>query len=81
MLETARKQPSVFFGIAQRLIPTQVQMDLQATVPGSLSPSDWADLSWHRSSERDRAGARSVRASFCQWQGTRIIRRIGLLAI
>jgi hypothetical protein len=44
MLETAKKQPSVFFGIAQRLIPTQVQMDLQATVPGNLSPADWADL-------------------------------------
>jgi hypothetical protein len=44
MLETARKQPSVFFGIAQRLIPQQVQMDLQAAVPGNLSPADWADL-------------------------------------
>src|SRR3984957_15676379 len=36
---------------------------------------------WHRSSERDRAGARSVRASLCQWQSTRIIRWFGFLAI
>jgi hypothetical protein len=44
MLETAKKQPSVFFGIAQRLIPQQVQMDLTGLTPGNLSPSDWSDL-------------------------------------
>jgi hypothetical protein len=44
MLETAKKQPSVFFGIAQRLIPQQVQMDLTGLTPGNLSPADWSDL-------------------------------------
>ena len=44
MLHTAKTQPATFLGIAARLIPQQVQMDLQATLPGNLSPSDWADL-------------------------------------
>jgi hypothetical protein len=44
MLHTAKTQPATFLGIAARLIPQQVQMDLQATLPGNLSPADWADL-------------------------------------
>jgi hypothetical protein len=44
MLATAKKQPSVFFGIAQRLIPQQVQMAVEGLAPGNLSPADWADL-------------------------------------
>src|SRR5262245_38955685 len=44
MLHTTKTQPATFLGIAARLIPQQVQMDLQATLPGNLSPGDWADL-------------------------------------
>jgi hypothetical protein len=44
MLDTAMKAPATFLALAARLIPAQVQMDLAATVPGNLSPSDWSDL-------------------------------------
>jgi hypothetical protein len=38
MIKTAQKQPQVFFATCARLIPQQVAVDLQATLPGSLSP-------------------------------------------
>jgi hypothetical protein len=44
MLHTAKTQPATFLGIASRLIPQQVQMDLHGILPGNLSPTDWADL-------------------------------------
>src|ERR1700761_860645 len=41
MLNTAKTQPATFLGIASRLIPQQVAVDLQATLPGNLSMEDW----------------------------------------
>jgi hypothetical protein len=38
MLHTATTQPATLLGIAARLIPQLVQMDLQAVLPGNLSP-------------------------------------------
>ena len=42
MLNTAKTQPATFLGIASRLIPQQVAVDLQASLPGNLSMEDWA---------------------------------------
>jgi hypothetical protein len=42
MLHTAKTQPATFLGIASRLIPQQVAIDLQASLPGNLSAADWA---------------------------------------
>ena len=39
MLHIAATQPATFLGIAARLIPQQVQMDLHAVLPGNLSPT------------------------------------------
>jgi hypothetical protein len=44
MLHTAKTQPATFLGIAARLIFQQVQMDLQASLPGNLLMEDWAVL-------------------------------------
>src|SRR5215510_1440288 len=41
MLHTAKTQPATFLGIASRLIPQQVAVDLQASLPGNLSMEDW----------------------------------------
>jgi len=41
MLHTAKTQPATFLGIASRLIPQQVAVDLQACLPGNLSMEDW----------------------------------------
>src|SRR5215471_19952367 len=41
MLHTAKTQPATFLGIATRLIPQQVAVDLQAALPGNLSMEDW----------------------------------------
>jgi hypothetical protein len=42
MLATAKTQPSVFLGIASRLIPQQVAVELTSALPGNLSAADWA---------------------------------------
>ncbi len=44
MLNTAKTQPATFLGIASRLIPQQVAVDLQASLPGNLSMEDWATM-------------------------------------
>ena len=44
MLNTAKTQPATFLGIASRLIPQQVAVDLQASLPGNLSMEDWATI-------------------------------------
>ena len=41
VLHTAKTQPATFLGIASRLIPQQVAVDLQASLPGNLSMEDW----------------------------------------
>ena len=41
MLNTAKTQPATFLGIASRLIPQQVAVDLHASLPGNLSMEDW----------------------------------------
>ena len=41
MLHTAKTQPATFLGIASRLIPQHVAVDLQASLPGNLSMDDW----------------------------------------
>src|SRR4029079_7181717 len=41
MLHTAKTQPATFLGIASRLIPQQVAVDLQASLPGNLAMEDW----------------------------------------
>src|SRR5262245_65519654 len=41
MVHTAKTQPATFLGIASRLIPQQVAVDLQASLPGNLSMEDW----------------------------------------
>ena len=41
MLHTAKTQPATFLGIASRLIPQQVAVDLHASLPGNLSMEDW----------------------------------------
>jgi len=41
MLHTAKTQPATFLGIASRLIPQQVAVDLHASLPGNLSLEDW----------------------------------------
>jgi hypothetical protein len=43
-LNTAKTQPATFLGIASRLIPQQVAVDLQASLPGNLSMEDWATM-------------------------------------
>ena len=44
MEKTAQDQPSVFFGICARLLPNDVRVTVEQSLPGNLSPSDWADL-------------------------------------
>src|SRR4029079_8034080 len=44
MLHTAKTQPATFLGIAGRLIPQHVAVDLQASLPGNLSFEDWATM-------------------------------------
>jgi hypothetical protein len=40
MLYMAEKQPSVFFARA-RLLPNDVRVTVEQSLPGNLSPSDW----------------------------------------
>src|ERR1700732_1171657 len=44
MLYTAEKQPAVFFATCARLIGPEVKLTIEQSLPGNLSPSDWADL-------------------------------------
>jgi hypothetical protein len=44
MLYTAEKQPAVFFATCARLLPNDVRVTVEQSLPGNLSPSDWADL-------------------------------------
>jgi hypothetical protein len=44
MLHTAKTQPSVFFATCARLIGPEVKLTIEQSLPGNLSPSDWADL-------------------------------------
>ena len=44
MLDTATKQPATFLAIAAKLIPAQMQVTLQETLPAGLSLDDWATL-------------------------------------
>ena len=44
MLYTAEKQPAVFFATCARLLPNDVRVTVEQSLPGILSPTDWADL-------------------------------------
>ena len=44
MLYTAEKQPAAFFATCARLIGPEVKLTIEQSLPGNLSPSDWADL-------------------------------------
>jgi hypothetical protein len=44
MLHTAKTQPSVFFATCARLIGPEVKLTIEQSLPGNLSPADWADL-------------------------------------
>jgi hypothetical protein len=46
MLATAKSQPATFLGIASRLIPQQVAVELTNALPGNLSAADWALTYW-----------------------------------
>jgi hypothetical protein len=37
----ARTQPAVYAGLAAKLVPTDVQISLEARLPAGLDPSDW----------------------------------------
>ena len=41
MLYTADKQPAVFFATCARLLPNDVRVTVEQSLPGNLSPSDW----------------------------------------
>jgi hypothetical protein len=41
MLYTADKQPAVFFATCARLLPNDVRVTVEQSLPGDLSPSDW----------------------------------------
>src|SRR5262245_35107187 len=42
MIETAKANPSVFFATCARLIPTDVKLTVQQSLPGGLDQEDWA---------------------------------------
>jgi hypothetical protein len=42
--KVAKKSPETFVGIAAKLIPAQVSVDLQSQLPGNLSLEDWSVL-------------------------------------
>jgi hypothetical protein len=39
MLYTAEKQPAVFFATCARLLPNDVRVTVERSLPGNLSPS------------------------------------------
>ena len=41
MLYTAEKQPAVFFATCARLLPNDVRVTVEQSLPGNLSPADW----------------------------------------
>ena len=41
---TAENQPSTFFAVCARLIGPEVKLTIEQSLPGNLSPADWADL-------------------------------------
>jgi hypothetical protein len=41
MLYTAEKQPAMFFATCARLLPNDVRVTVERSLPGDLSPSDW----------------------------------------
>ena len=41
MAHTARSRPEIFVGICSKLLPQDVQIALQASLPGQLNPNDW----------------------------------------
>ena len=44
MIKTAQDNPGVFFATCARLIGPEVKLTIEQSLPGNLSPSDWADL-------------------------------------
>ena len=44
MVKTAKTNPAVFFATCARLIPQDVKLTVEQSLPGNLSPADWADL-------------------------------------
>ena len=40
--DLARTQPAAFAGLCAKLIPQDVQVSLEARLPGNLSPDDWS---------------------------------------
>ena len=44
MVHTAKTQPATFFAVCSKLIGPEVKLTIQQSLPGNLSPSDWADL-------------------------------------
>ena len=42
MLKTARDNPAVFFATCARLVPADVVVTMRQSLPGDLSPGDWA---------------------------------------
>ena len=41
MLYTAEKQPAVFFATCARLLPNDVRVTVEQSLPGNLSMEDW----------------------------------------
>src|SRR5262249_55238820 len=41
MLYTAEKQPAGFFATCARLLPNDVRVTVEQSLPGNLSPADW----------------------------------------
>ena len=44
MLYTAEKQPAVFFATCARLLPNDVRVTVEQSLPGGLGPEDWSLL-------------------------------------
>jgi Family of unknown function (DUF5681) len=44
MVKTAKTNPTVFFATCARLIGPEVKLTIEQSLPGNLSPADWADL-------------------------------------
>jgi hypothetical protein len=44
MLYTAEKQPAVFFATCARLLPNDVRVTVEQSLPGNLSVEDWQTM-------------------------------------
>ena len=42
MLHTAEKQPAVFFATCARLLPNEVRVTVERSLPGNLRAQDWS---------------------------------------